>query len=175
MTIDTERLFIRPLSTKDTQFILELLNTEGWLQYIGNRNINDETAALGYIQRIRENPQVTYWTVLCKASAAPTGLVTLIQRDYLDAPDIGFAFLPAFSGEGYAYEATKAVLVNLARHNVVERMYAITLPGNKASIKLLERLGLKFERIIEPDKEPLLLYSASKIDITSGRKQDYHN
>lgn len=166
MTIDTERLFVRPLCTNDAPFIVELLNTEGWLRYIGNRNVTDEVEAVAYIQRINENPDVTYWSVMLKATGMLAGLVTLIKRHYLDFHDIGFAFLPAFSGEGYAYEATKAVLVNLIKKDDLETIHAITLPDNTTSIKLLEKLGLKFESIIEPDKEPLLLYSASKEDIT---------
>jgi RimJ/RimL family protein N-acetyltransferase len=64
-----------------------------------------------------------------------------------------------FSNKGYAYEATKAVLIKLAAENI----YAITLPENKASIKLIEKLGLKFEKIVEQDNKKLHLYGASKI------------
>lgn len=163
MTINTERLFIEQLSEADASFIFELLNTEDWIKYIGNRNINSPADAVTYIQKINENPDITYWSVKLRAPKAAIGLITLIKRDYLDFNDIGFAFLPAFSKKGYAYEATKAVLLNLAKNNIIENILAITLPGNKSSVKLIEKLGLKFEKIIEQNNEKLHLYGASGI------------
>lgn len=162
MTINTERLFIEPLSEKDASFMFELLNTDGWIKYIGNRNINSETEALAYIKDVNEKNKKTssdIWTVRLKETNIAIGIITFIERDYLDFNDIGFAFLPTFSNKGYAYEATKSILENLA----VETVFAITLPENKPSIKLIEKLGLKFEKIIEQDDEKLHLYGASKI------------
>jgi len=156
--MDTERLFIRPLSEKDAQFIFELLNTERWIRYIGNRHIHSETDALAYIRKINENPDIIYYTVTLRQNCAPIGLVTLIRRDYLDFRDIGFAFLPAYSGKGYAYEAAKAVVEHQAEN--AETLLAVTLPDNTASIRLIEKLGLRFERVIERDKESLYLYSS---------------
>jgi RimJ/RimL family protein N-acetyltransferase len=160
MTINTERVFIKPLSAKDNRFILALLNTDGWLKYIGNRNVNSEADAMAYIQKINENPNISYWVVTLKETDIAIGLITLIQRDYLPFKDIGFAFLPAFSGKGYAYEAAKGILSKMEEKNIL----AITLPENKPSIKLIEKLGLKFEKIIEQDKEQLHLYSALKME-----------
>lgn len=151
--ITTDRHTIRPLEESDSHFILELLNTEGWLRYIGNRNINSEADALSYIRRINENPNAVYWVIVLKENHTAIGLVTLIQRDYLEFRDIGFALLPAYSNQGHAYEATKAVLAHLN-----ESITAITLSENKASIKLIERLGFKFDKIIERENEKLSLY-----------------
>lgn len=164
MNIRTERLFIRQLSEKDTPFIFELLNTESWIRYIGNRNIHSEADALAYIRKINENPNTTYQTVTLRETNTPIGLITLIQRDYLDFRDIGFAFLPAYSGKSYAYEAAKAVLENRAESNYTEILLAVTLPDNLASIRLIEKLGLKFERVIVRDKENLYLYSSLPVN-----------
>ena len=151
--ITTDRHTIRLLEESDSHFILELLNTEGWLRYIGNRNINSELDALSYISRINENPNAVYWVIVLKENQTAIGLVTLIQRDYLEFRDIGFALLPAYSNQGHTYEATKAVLAHLN-----ESIAAITLSENKASIKLIERLGFKFDKIIERENEKLSLY-----------------
>jgi len=156
--LSTDRLFIRQLSETDAGFIFELLNTERWIRYIGNRHIHSEADALAYIRKINENPAIIYYTVTLRETNAPVGLVTLIQRDYLDFRDIGFAFLPACSGKGYAYEAAKTVLENQTGN--AETLLAVTLPDNTASIRLIEKLGLRFERVIERDKESLYLYSS---------------
>src|SRR5690606_23924723 len=120
--ITTKQHFIRPLSASDSLFILELLNTEGWITYIGDRNINSQEDALSYIQNIRENPNAFYWVIVLKETNTAIGLVTLIKRDYLDIRDIGFALLPIYSGQGHALEATKAILNTLN-----EDIAAITL------------------------------------------------
>lgn len=161
MTLNTERLLIEPLSEKDASFMVELLNTAGWIKYIGNRNIYSESEALTYIKQVNEKNKKTpggIWTVRIKETNIAIGIVTFIQRDYLDCNDIEFALLPAFCNKGYAYEATIAVMDNLA----TAKVYAITLPENKLSIKLIEKLGLQFERVIEQDNEKLHLYGTSK-------------
>lgn len=166
MKINTERLIIEPLSEKDGYFMFELLNTEDWIKYIGNRNIHSETEATTYIKnvnQVNEKSSSSIWTVKLKETNAAIGIATFTKREYLDFHDIGFALLPVFYNKGYAYEATKAVLATLAEHNLTKTIFAMTLAENIASIKLLERLGLAFERIVEQNNEKLLLYSASKI------------
>jgi RimJ/RimL family protein N-acetyltransferase len=160
-TFITERLFIEPLANKDSDFIFELLNTDGWIKFIGNRNINSNDDAVAYIEKIKENKNINYWTVNLKETNSSIGLVTLIKRDYLEHPDIGFAFLPGFYNKGYAYEAAKAVLTDLITDNTITNILAITLPGNNSSIRLLRKLGLSFDKEMERDKETLHIYSAT--------------
>src|ERR1043165_6126041 len=101
--IMTDRLLLQPLSISDDDFILELLNTEGWLRFIGNRNVTSKTEARAYIQKILDNQNISYWVVKRKEQQDATGIITYIQRNYLEHPDIGFAFLPRFCKKGYAY------------------------------------------------------------------------
>ncbi len=157
----TDRLFIRPLTITDDNFILELVNTEGWLKFIGNRNVTSPLEAGAYIQRILENRNISYWVVEHKDTQNKIGLVTYIKRDYLEHPDIGFAFLPDFCKKGYAYEATSAVLHQLIQENYLSYILAATFPGNSSSIKLLKKIGLEFEKEIEFEKGKLHVYGAS--------------
>ena len=161
MEIITDRLFIEPLSNSDDNFIIELLNTNGWIKFIGNRNINSSADAIAYIERINGNKNISYWTVKLKDTKSTIGLITLIKREYLEHNDIGFAFLPMFINKGYAYEATAAVLINLVEQNTITHILAETLPENTSSIKLLQKLGLVFEKEMEIENELLLIYKAS--------------
>jgi RimJ/RimL family protein N-acetyltransferase len=140
-------------------FIQQLLNTAGWLQFIGDRNVRSEAEAYAYINKINENPAVTYWTVTLSAEPATIGVISLIQRDYLEYPDIGFAFLPEFNGQGYAFEAASAVLDHLRAESNYPQLYAAALPDNTASIKLLIKLGFHFERSANFEHREKLLYS----------------
>ena len=117
----TKRLLLDPLSINDKDFILELVNTDGWKSFIGNRNINSQSVAAAYIQKIIENPDTNYWTVKIKETKIPIGIITFIKRDYLEHHDIGFAFLPEYFNKGYAFEAANAVLKYLLKTGNIRR------------------------------------------------------
>lgn len=157
----TKRLLLRSLDHTDTAFILELVNTDGWLKFIGDRNVHDETDAGNYIQKILNNLSVRYWVVALQDSALPIGLVTFIKRDYLDHHDIGFAFLPAFHNQGYALEASQVVLDDLLKPGRHSTIVATTIPDNHSSVKLLKKLGFSFSKTFSHDNLTLNLFSIS--------------
>ena len=159
--ITTNRLTLEPLSQSENEFILELVNTEGWIKFIGNKNIHTEEEAGAYVQKINDNQNITYWAVKLNTTKQTIGLVTLIKREYLEYDDIGFAFLPIFFGNGYAFEATKAVLNYLIKQNAITYILAETLENNRPSINLIQKLGLQIEKVLEIDDEILHIYSAS--------------
>jgi RimJ/RimL family protein N-acetyltransferase len=144
------------MSIADAGFILTLLNEPSWLRFIGDRGVRTIDDAKNYII---QGPVAMYaslgfglCTVELKDSGCPVGICGLMKRDYLDAADIGFAFLPAYWGKGYAYEAANAIL-NFAKADLgLKRILATTRPENIASQKLLEKLGLRFEGLMRhPD------------------------
>jgi [ribosomal protein S5]-alanine N-acetyltransferase len=162
--IETERLIIRELSLKDTAFILELLNEPSFIENIGDRKVGNLDDAKGYISN---GPAMSYekngfglWLVEIKESGESVGICGLIKRDSLDDIDIGFAFLERFWGKGYAIEAAFATF-NYARDVIeIRRLVAITVPSNKGSIRVLEKIGLRFEKMItQPhDENELMLF-----------------
>ncbi|MBB1139867.1 GNAT family N-acetyltransferase [Myroides sp. WP-1] len=161
--METQRLFLTPLNHCDNAFFIALVNSPGWLKFIGNRNIYSALDAQAYIQHIIDNPQYTYWTVHLKESQTSIGVLSLIKREYLDAHDIGFAFLPQFTNKGYAYEAAHHVIAELKKNQLHAKLYATTLAENKSSIKLLTRLGFQFVQLIHPKEECLNLYVLSEL------------
>lgn len=161
ISITTNRLLLDPLMVSDGQFILELVNTDEWLTFIGDRNVHSEADASAFIQRIIDNPGINYWVVRIKSLGTPIGIVTFRKREYLDYYDIGCAFLPACHNKGYAYEATEAVLYNIIRSEKHTHISSITSFNNMGAIKLLKKLGFEFHKEIEAEKEKLQLYEAS--------------
>lgn len=156
--LTTDRLLIRSLTVTDDQFILSLVNTEGWIKFIGNRNVNSPSEARVYIQKILASKNILYRVVELKNLKVSIGIVTFIKRDYLEHPDIGFAFLPGFSKSGYAYEATSAVLNKLVHEQNLSCIFATTIPENQGSIKLLQKIGFQFEKEILVENEKLHVY-----------------
>ncbi|MFN8455927.1 MAG: GNAT family N-acetyltransferase [Anaerolineae bacterium] len=153
---ETERLNLRWISTDDAEFILGLLNEPSWLRFIGDRGVRTLEDARNYILN---GPVAMYdrlgfglYLVELKASGLPLGMCGLLKRDFLDDVDIGFAFRPPYWGQGYAYEAAAAVLAYGTETLGLPRLVAITSLDNHRSARLLEKLGLRFERLIRyPD------------------------
>jgi len=158
-TIQTNRLLLTALSLNDDALILELVNTEGWLKFIGDRKVGNLTDAQAYIQNKIDSPHVHYWTVKLSEDHHPIGVVTYIKKEYLDYPDIGFAFLPAYGGLGYAYEASRALLNQAI--TTTPSVCATTVPENSKSIALLLKLGFEYQREIDAAGTQLSLYTLS--------------
>jgi [ribosomal protein S5]-alanine N-acetyltransferase len=161
-TYQSERLQLYPLTIEDAAFLFELVNTDEWVQFIGQRDVKNLDDAAAYIRKILDNVNVSYLVIHLKETQTPIGIITLIKRDYLDAHDIGFAMLPVYAGKGYAYEAAKQVLdeeITSGRHHTIA---AITMSSNERSINLLKKLGLHFEKQVEESGEELLVFSTVK-------------
>jgi RimJ/RimL family protein N-acetyltransferase len=158
----TERLHLRALALDDHDFIVELLNSPGWIRFIGNRNVNTPEDAKAYIQKVTGSANIRYWVVSLKENKAPIGVITLIKRDYLEHHDIGFAFLPQYEKRGYALEAAKVVLDSALVLPQHQTLLATTLKENVSSIKLLTKLGFTFDKEIENKGERLEVYSSTK-------------
>ncbi len=163
--LETERLLLRQFDLNDTAFIIQLLNSPGWLEYIGDRNVRTEDQAKNFLlngpfKSYRENGFGSSLVEL-KEGNIPIGMCGLIKREHLDSPDIGFAFLPEYVGKGYAFEIAEAMM-NYAKNELkLPNILAIVLPNNTSSIKLLEKIGLKSKSTFTfPDgNEELLLFS----------------
>ena len=157
----TERLILNALCLTDTEFISELVNTQEWIKFIGDRNIRTKEDAKNYVQRIIDNPNINYWVVKLKNDNLSIGIITFIKRDYLEYHDIGFAFLPKYAKNGYAFEATKTVLNDAINKKNHRQILATTITENINSITLLKKLGLNFEKEIEVGKDLLMIYSVT--------------
>jgi ribosomal-protein-alanine N-acetyltransferase len=156
-------LTLRRFTVDDAAFIFELLNTPTWKQFIGERNINTHDDAVNYVIN---GPYVLYnkyhygpWLVSLKPNNQPIGMCGLFKREYLDAPDLGFAYLPEFEGRGLAYEACLATLQHVKHTYQVGTLYATTVETNVRSRRLLERCGFTENGVISPPgDDTLLLY-----------------
>ena len=149
--LDTDRLTLRWLKLDDAAFIMELVNDPAWIRFIGDRNVHSVEDARAYITTgpaaMCARHGFGLYRVERKDDGVPIGLCGLIKRDNLDDVDIGFAFLPRFCGAGYAREAAAAVLAHGQREFGLKRIVAITSVDNERSIKLLEGIGLRFEKL----------------------------
>ena len=165
MILETPRLVLREFTHGDDAFVLRLLNEPSWLRFIGDRGVRTLEDARRYLD---DGPCRSYatngfglWCVAPREGGAPLGMCGLIRRDTLPDVDVGFAFLPEAWGRGYAGEAAAAVLDHARDALRLRRILAITDPENAASIRVLERVGMRREGTIRMPGEAidLLLYA----------------
>ncbi|HEX5004383.1 MAG TPA: GNAT family N-acetyltransferase [Gemmatimonadales bacterium] len=153
--LKTPRLALRELddgNDADADFILGLLNEPSFLEFIGDRGVRNTDDARAYI---RNGPLASYaahgfglWLVTRTSDAAPIGICGLLRRETLPDPDLGFAYRPAYWRQGYAEEAGRAVVAHGRTAFGLTRILAVTVPGNRGSIRVLEKIGFQFERLI---------------------------
>ena len=150
--IETERLLLGKLSADDAPFILELLNEPAFLRFIGDKGVRNLDDAGEYI---RKGPVDSYerhgfglYLTKLKDGGVPIGICGLVKRDALEDVDVGFAFLEKFWSRGYGFESAAAVLKHGRDVIGLNRIVAITHPENVSSARLLEKLGMRFERMI---------------------------
>jgi RimJ/RimL family protein N-acetyltransferase len=159
---------LREFNFDDSPFIIELLNTPGWLQFIGDRNVRTAEQAKNYLEK---GPLKSYRTfgyglsmVERKEDGEPIGMCGILNRDTLAYPDIGFAFLPAHNGKGYALEIVTALLRYADEKIGLPVVAAIVVPDNSKSIALLEKAGFVFEKVVTlpGSEEQLSLYKRTR-------------
>ena len=151
--LETDRLVLRRLSAADAPFILELLNEPSFLRFIGDRGVRTLDDAREYI---RKGPEESYqrlgfglFLTQLKDGEIPIGICGLLKRDTLEDVDLGFAFSPRYWGLGYAQESAAAVMEYGRTVFQLKRIVAVTNPDNASSLRVLEKLGMRFERMVQ--------------------------
>jgi RimJ/RimL family protein N-acetyltransferase len=152
VVVQTSRLYLRHIEIEDAGFMLGLLNDPDFLKFVGDKNARDLESTQDYI---RQGPVASYDTygfglylVELVDSREPIGMCGLLKRSFLEKPEIGFALMPEYRGHGYAFEAARAT-VDLARDTLkLPGLLAITAGNNIRSIKLLEKIGMSFDKLI---------------------------
>jgi len=170
--LETKRLQLRRLTLEDARFILELLNEPSFLQNIGDKKVRSLEDARSYLLNgpISSYRRYNYglYAVERKEPRAVMGICGLVRRDGLEDTDLGFAFLPPFWGKGYAVEAASAIMTQAREEIGLRQIVAITIPDNHRSIRVLEKVGLRFQKIIRLSEEgaALRLYSRAWSSVT---------
>jgi RimJ/RimL family protein N-acetyltransferase len=154
--LETTRLVLRWLEVEDAEFILVLLNEPSFLRFVGDKGVRSIADARDYILHGPIASYERFGFGLFRTelkTGVPIGICGLLKRDSLEDVDVGFALLPEYWRQGYAFEAASAVLTHAREVFALQRIVAITDPDNFASIKVLEKLGLRFERMVKVSED----------------------
>jgi RimJ/RimL family protein N-acetyltransferase len=163
--LETERLSLRRFDFEDAPFVVELLNQPSFIRNIGDRGVRNVEDARRYL---REGPMAMYekhgfglWRASRRTDGVFVGMCGLLKRDDLPDVDVGYAFLPDYWGQGYAFEAANATVAHGARKFGLKRIVGVVSDHNAASIRVLEKIGMRFERMypMHPNEPEVRLYS----------------
>lgn len=167
MFLETDRLRLRRLSVDDAEFILRLLNEPSFIQNIGDRGVRTTEDARAYILK---GPVASYekfgfglLLVEQKESGLPIGMCGLLKRDVLEHVDIGYALLPEFWSQGYAFESASAVMSYAREKLGAKQVLAVVNADNHSSIRLLEKMGFRYQKMVRltDDAPEIKLFSTA--------------
>lgn len=163
--LSTQNLIISEAEKSDQQFFYDLMNSPGWLRYIGDRGIRTLSEAEAYIKNSLiasyRKQGFGLYKIILKTQTTPIGICGFLKRDYLDYPDLGFAMLPDYAGRGWMKEAASALLEQAKEKFDWPTIYAITSPENDRSQGLLRKLNFQEKGLIRPGQEDILLFELS--------------
>lgn len=152
IVLETERLSLRRATLADAPFLLQMWNEPSYIEFIRDWGVRTVAQAEALL---RERVLASYerngfglFVVTLKATGEPLGMTGLIRRPGLDDVDVGYAYLPQHWGQGYASEAAAAVMAYGRETLGLPRIVAIVSPHNARSIRVLEKLGLRYERMV---------------------------
>lgn len=154
----TRRLELTQLSEQDAEFVLGMLNEPSFVRYIGDRGVRSLEDARRYV---RDGPMTGYerhgyglLRVALKSGGTSIGMCGVLKRDTLPDPDLGFSFLPAWWSQGYAFEAASAAMHHAREVLGLGRILAVTTHDNGPSMRLLGKLGFRFECMTRMGDDP---------------------
>ncbi len=163
--LDTPRLYLRRITLDDADLLLAIWNDPAFMRNVGDRGVRTLEQARDAVRssalRLYADHGFGPYAMIRKSDASRVGICGLFKREHLDHPDIGFALLPEFCGEGLAGEAAQAVLDHARDDLRLETLTGIVSPGNAPSIRLLQKLGLSFSGMVAMpgDEHEVCLYS----------------
>jgi RimJ/RimL family protein N-acetyltransferase len=152
--MQTERLFLRPFTPDDAEAYWPLVSLPEVLRYTGEQ----AQASLDDVRRtllsrpIRDYSVHGFGRMACieKCSGRLVGFSGLKYLEDLQEVDVGYRFLPDCWGKGYATESAKVLMQQGILEHGITRIIGLVQPENLASVRVLSKLGLTFERKIRP-------------------------
>jgi ribosomal-protein-alanine N-acetyltransferase len=164
ITLETNRLFMREFLPEDAPGMFDLNNDPEVIQFTGDVPFANEEAALNLINTYDQYKkyQLGRLAVIRKTDGVFMGWCGLKYLEETQEVDLGYRFKKEYWGMGYATEAGLACLSYGFRLEHIQTIVGRAWVQNKASIRVLEKMGMKFVKEILRDHQPQVYYAIHK-------------
>ena len=149
----TNRLELRAISPDDAGAFFELNSHPEVMRFTGEEPLGSLEEAEAAIRDYADFEVIGYgrWGCYTQRDGSMIGFCGLKYLPEFDMVDLGYRFLPEYWGCGLATEACEACVQFGFDVLNLSHIVALVLPENKASIRVLEKIGMGFEREIDYD------------------------
>lgn len=163
--LETERLLIRPFSESDLDRLIEMRTAPEVYQYLGGTKMqNPESLArrLQFYIECYEKFGFAMSAMIWKETGEMIGWSGIQPLDGTDEIEVGYGMIKEFWGRGIGFEAAKAWVTYGFEIAGLERIVAVAYPENKASWRIMEKLGMRYEKTETHYGSKCVFYAISK-------------
>jgi ribosomal-protein-alanine N-acetyltransferase len=162
MRIETERLVLSPWDQDDWVRFKPIATDPRVMRFISGGRPWTDVEIRDFVERCRTTFRergFTRWKLEEKGRGELIGFCGLGFLPGEPDPEIGWWLAPDYWGRGFATEAARTAFRDATARVGLRRVISIAHPDNSASIRVMQRLGLGFEKRYEYAGNPVVLYS----------------
>lgn len=163
--LEKERVILLPWQSEDWLAFKPIAIDPLVVKYISNGVPWPDSKIIAFVERQRSHfVEAGYclWKLLVKGESGVAGFCGLQPLDDLEGVEIGWWLAPAYWRQGLATEAAREVMNGGFTRCGLNRIVAIAQRENRASIRIMEKLGMRYERDALHHKIPVVLYAIAK-------------
>ncbi len=166
--IETERLILRRFTPEDLDELAALRADPEVMRYIGEQPRAKVEQRLNYYISLYESRGLGMWAVIDKGTGALIGWCGLIFLDGTGEVEVGYGAAKRYWGQGLMSEAARASLRYGFERAGLRRIVAVAMPENLASRRIMEKLGMRYEKRANFYGHELVYYSISRDEFDYG-------
>lgn len=159
--LETNRLLLREFEVSDAESFYELNLNPNVIKYTGNSAFKAIDEAKAFLENYSDYQRNGFgrWAVINKSTQQFIGWCGLKYDEKLDETDIGFRFFEYFWNQGFATESAKACIDYGFKELNLKAIVGRAMKKNIASIKILEKIGLQYEKGFDFDGQEGVIYT----------------
>jgi len=166
--LETERLILRLYTEDDAYDFFYLNSAPEVMRYVPDKAMQstEEAREILISHPIADYARYGYgrWACVLKSTGEHIGFCGLKLLPELNEVDLGFRFLPAAWGKGFATEAARACVNHGFTVLKLNEIIGLAHPDNHGSIRVLEKVGMRITGIVSPYGWPMNRYHVRRGD-----------